>query len=212
MKHENPSWFVEDSIKSYKEQASKFPPDVYPILSAEELEPIHPWTDILRSAGVVLPSGKGKYHFAGANKTADLVPIRVDKKEPMVQLIERTYPEGLWAVPGGFIDEGESGLQAAVREYTEETCSYIQDFNPALLPIYEGPVADTRMTANAWPETSAYLAILDPYRSRLLSTETRVGRNPDEVRSIGWFTLAQVLDKPMFGSHRQMVELAFENL
>lgn len=212
MKRENPNWFVEESIKSYKEQMALLPPVVYPVMSAEELEPIHPWTDALRKAGIVLSAGKGKYYFSGANQTADLVPIRVDKKEPMVQLIERTNPEGMWAVPGGFIDKGESSLQAALREYTEETHGYIQDFNPALIPIYKGPVADTRMTANAWPETSAYLAILDPYRSRLLSTETAAGRNQAEARSIGWFTLKQVLNMTMFGSHRQMVELAFENL
>lgn len=41
--------------------------------------------------------------------------------EPVVVLIERRNPPHGWAVPGGFVDYGESLEQAARREALEET-------------------------------------------------------------------------------------------
>lgn len=49
--------------------------------------------------------------------TADIVAIR----EGRVLLILRKNPPEGWALPGGFIDYGESAEDAAVRELQEET-------------------------------------------------------------------------------------------
>lgn len=38
---------------------------------------------------------------------------------------ERTHRGGTWAVPGGAIDEGESPLEAALREFEEEIGSFV---------------------------------------------------------------------------------------
>jgi len=49
--------------------------------------------------------------------TVDII-IEIDNK---VVLIERKYPPKGWALPGGFVEKGESLETAAIREAGEET-------------------------------------------------------------------------------------------
>lgn len=57
-------------------------------------------------------------------------------------LIERANPPFGWAVPGGFVDVGETLEQAAIREAKEETCLDVKLM--ALLGIYSNPQRDPR--------------------------------------------------------------------
>ncbi len=64
------------------------------------------------------------YDFPRPGLTADCVVFGLADDAPLqVLLIQRAkYPfEGCWAVPGGFVNEGETPLEAAQRELTEET-------------------------------------------------------------------------------------------
>ncbi len=56
--------------------------------------------------------------FGNPVPTVDII-IQVDKKS--VILIKRKNPPYGWAIPGGFVDYGESLEEAAVREAKEET-------------------------------------------------------------------------------------------
>lgn len=47
-------------------------------------------------------------------------------ERPALVLIERRYPPHGWALPGGFVDVGESLAQAAAREALEETSLHIE--------------------------------------------------------------------------------------
>lgn len=60
-----------------------------------------------------------------------------------IVLIERKNPPHGWALPGGFVDYGESLETAAVREAREETSLEIH--NLRLLGCYSDPSRDTRM-------------------------------------------------------------------
>jgi len=60
-----------------------------------------------------------------------------------VVLIERKNPPHGWALPGGFVDYGESLEDAAVREAREETSLEVN--NLRLLGCYSDPRRDERM-------------------------------------------------------------------
>lgn len=59
-----------------------------------------------------------------------------------IVLIERRNPPHGWALPGGFVDYGESLEQAAVREAKEETCLQVELLGQ--LHTYSDPARDPR--------------------------------------------------------------------
>jgi len=70
--------------------------------------------------------------------TVDII-IEIDDQ---IVLIERKYPPHGWAIPGGFVDYGESVEHAAVREAREET--QLDVTLKALLHVYSSPDRDPR--------------------------------------------------------------------
>lgn len=59
-----------------------------------------------------------------------------------IVLIRRKYPPAGWAIPGGFIDAGETAQQAAAREAQEETGLRVT--LTGLLGVYSDPFRDPR--------------------------------------------------------------------
>jgi len=70
--------------------------------------------------------------------TVDIV-IEIDGG---IVLIERKHPPHGWALPGGFVDEGETLAQAARREAREETSLEVELYE--LLGCYSDPARDAR--------------------------------------------------------------------
>lgn len=71
--------------------------------------------------------------------TVDII-IEIDG---CIILIERRNPPFGWALPGGFVDYGETVQDAAVREAMEETSLQVVDLH--LLGCYSDPARDSRM-------------------------------------------------------------------
>ena len=65
-----------------------------------------------------VPPAACTHEYRNPTPTVDVV-IEIDGG---VVFIERQNPPHGWALPGGFVDEGESLSTAAVREAREETC------------------------------------------------------------------------------------------
>jgi len=74
--------------------------------------------------------------------TADvIIELPLHDDNPII-LIERKYEPYGWAIPGGFVEVGETVAQAAIREAREETCLDV-DLD-ILLGIYSDPKRDFR--------------------------------------------------------------------
>lgn len=179
------------------------------LLLDQQHRPVHPWVDSMLCDDVGVYTGKGFYRQWGPNYTADPVVIRTDSNEPMTLLIRRNDTHS-WALAGGFIEPDEYGDQAAMREAEEETLLPLSQFNPTIKHLYTGPIADLRMTANAWPETQAYLVKLDPQLTHDCLWKGLRG-DPNEVEDCGWFTMSQA-NQVLLGSHRLLVNLGFESI
>jgi len=72
----------------------------------------------------------------------DIIIEMVDHADCPIILIERKYTPLGWAIPGGFVDVGETLEQAAIREAKEETDLDVQ--LTELLGIYSDPNRDVR--------------------------------------------------------------------
>jgi len=70
--------------------------------------------------------------------TADVI-IEVGDR---IVLVRRRYPPEGWAIPGGFVETGETVESAAVREALEETGLPVT--LTALLGVYSDPARDPR--------------------------------------------------------------------
>lgn len=82
--------------------------------------------------------GETVYKYRNPFPTVDII-IRINGG---IVLIERKNPPYGWALPGGFVDYGESLERAAVREAKEETSLDVRLLSQ--LGAYSDPVRDPR--------------------------------------------------------------------
>ena len=119
------------------------------------------------------------YEYARPALTVDLV--LVSRRAPLrVLLIRRKHEPfaGKWALPGGFVDEGEDLLPAARRELQEETG--ITDVEPEQLFTVGTPGRDPR----GWTVSVVYRARVNPATLRPAAA--------DDAAAVGWFPLDEL--------------------
>jgi ADP-ribose pyrophosphatase len=158
--------------------------------------PLHPWLQTMitdPSIGVI--TGKGSYWYWGPNYTADNIVLCQDH----VLLIKRK-DTGTWALPGGYVNPGEEATVASLRELKEETGLELPEGADGTV-TYQGPVVDPRITANAWPETTAVRYTLN----QALPTVEGL----DDAAAAAWFPLDVVQQGGiLFGSHQFLLATA----
>jgi 8-oxo-dGTP diphosphatase len=106
--------------------------------------------------------------------TVDVVVLAGGTEAPRVLLIQRGNPpfRDSWAIPGGFVEEGEQVANAAPRELAEETG--LQAGALELLGVYDTPGRDPR----GWTVSVVYLARME--------RETAVA-GADDASDARWF-------------------------
>jgi len=72
----------------------------------------------------------------------DIIIEMTDRPGRPIVLVERRHPPDGWAIPGGFVDVGETLLNAAIREAREETLLDVRPYH--LLGNYSDPSRDDR--------------------------------------------------------------------
>lgn len=161
--------------------------------------PIHPWfREMVTNPEIGVVVGNGGYWNWGPNFTADPV-VLTNEDRPQVALVTRM--DDSLAFPGGFVDDNEHGdaHHAALRELDEEVDVKLTQQGKL---FYTGVVADPRATANAWPETSAYLFTTDE--------AYELHPNLEEVKDAQWYYVDELRPDQMFGSHAALLTMAME--
>jgi 8-oxo-dGTP diphosphatase len=115
----------------------------------------------------------GSDSYARPMLTVDVV-VLTEAPVPSLLLVQRKYPPftGGWALPGGFVEEGEQVVDAAPRELAEETG--LRAGSLRMLGVYDTPGRDPR----GWTVSIVYLAAVQ--------TEVAVS-GADDARDARWF-------------------------
>ena len=126
--------------------------------------------------------------MAGPETPKLMVDVVIPSREGVVLIRRGSEPfEGRWALPGGFVDVGETVEQAAAREVAEETGLNIE--LARLVGVYSDPERDPR----GHNVSVAFLA-------RVLSGELSAATDASEVSTLDPSTVELAFD------HRKIVE------
>jgi ADP-ribose pyrophosphatase YjhB (NUDIX family) len=100
-------------------------------------------------------------------------------------LVRRGTPpgRGLWSVPGGRVESGETGAEAVVREVQEETGLLVEPGRVA------GSVERPGLGGTVYVIEDFVAALAD-------GCDPSTARPGDDADDVGWFTAAELRDLP----------------
>lgn len=124
-------------------------------------------------------------NFSNPLPTVDII---IELEDKGIVLIQRKNPPFGWAIPGGFVDYGETLEQAAVREALEETSLHVK--LKCQLHTYSDPQRDPRFHTIA----TVFVAEADG-----------TPRARDDAKGIGVFT-EDNLPEPLAFDHKKILE------
>ncbi|HZO71548.1 MAG TPA: NUDIX domain-containing protein [Ktedonobacteraceae bacterium] len=130
--------------------------------------------------------------------TVDVVMMSLRQRDLQVLLVKRrAWPyEGMWAIPGGFVNIDESLEAAAKRELQEET--RVQDVYLEQLYTFGDPGRDPRTRVI----TVVYFALLDSERLHVKAAS--------DAADVGWFPVYDL--PPLAFDHAQILEYTLNRL
>lgn len=140
------------------------------------------------------------YEYPRPAFTCDTVVVAGERPRRAVLLVQRGAEPfaGRWALPGGFVDEGERPEDAARRELAEETGLRLDG---ALLPV--GTFGDPGRDPRGWTVAAAYVVQVPGPPPRVTGG--------DDAAEAAWFA-EDKLPVPLAFDHEAVVEIALARL
>ena len=137
------------------------------------------------------------YPYPRPALTVDLVILRIVNAEKRVLLIKRKHPpfKDHWALPGGFVDEGETLEQAAFRELKEET--NITAISISQIGAFAAPGRDPR----GWTISVAFAG------NYTNSAKPIAG---DDAAEVVWWATSEL--PPLAFDHCEIIDIALSRL
>src|ERR1700680_1301705 len=139
---------------------------------------------------------QGHHYYASKYErpavTVDVVMMSLRQRDLQVLLVKRrAWPyEGMWAIPGGFVNIDESLETAAKRELQEETG--VQDVYLEQLYTFGDPGRDPRTRVI----TVVYLALLDSERLQVKAAS--------DAADVEWFSVYEL--PPLAFDHAEILD------
>ena len=137
------------------------------------------------------------YEYPRPALTTDVIPLRFNKNQLEILLIERAHDpfKGKYALPGGFVDRGESPVEAARRELLEETQVQARGLHEV------GSFGAIGRDPRGWVVSVAFIAFLPK------DTCAQAG---DDARAAQWFSWNEL--PPLAFDHQEILECATKKL
>lgn len=123
--------------------------------------------------------------YRNPTPTVDIIIELIDRPHRPIVLVERQNPPFGWALPGGFVDYGESVEAAAQREAHEETGLWVELREQ--FQVYSDPGRDPRQHT---------LSIV------LLATATGEPQAGDDAKTVGVFEFWRIPANLCFDHNR----------
>lgn len=140
--------------------------------------------------------GRGFFYRWGPNLAVDAVVTRVNPSRHTLEfaLVKRD-DTGQWGLPGAFVRDGESPLEALERVLHDKLGLVIDPSTAER--VDHGPVWDYRNTDNAWVETIVF--------ARHLEEGARLAPSSANVRDAAWLEVDEPLAPHLFASHARII-------
>ena len=110
-------------------------------------------------------------------------------------LLTRRADNGLWCLPGGCIEPGESAPEACVREVLEETGLEVEAGR--LVGVYSSP---DRITE--YPDGNRYQTVTLCFEARSVGGDIRTS---EETTDFGYFSLAEIQFMDVMENHSERI-------
>ncbi len=121
--------------------------------------------------------------------------IIFDESREKVLLTKRS-DNGLWCIPGGQMEAGESVEECCIREIFEETGLTIR--TTRLIAIYSN-----RDQLVVYPDGNKAQIVVFSFEAEI--TGGKLGLS-DETTEVGYYSLTEMAALPMLGRHKQRIE------